>query len=463
MTRSRNTKKAQEAIQAGVRISETAWNRSCPRYEKGASAPKSATCANFSKKASPNSRQNVLRLSDALAVPERKKMLSDSHARGRDINGYLPARLIEGTKWYIEFYSFDPDQDSLRRKRLYVPKIAPKSARRSYAQEMVLNVNVRLAGGWNPFLRLADPKEYSKFDDVCEAYCRYLLQLTKEDIQRVKTYNGYTSYLNIFRKWNRERPKPVVFTYQLKTSVIDEFLDWLWVDNGKSVRTRDNYLSWFKTFTKWMRSKRYISEDPTENIQMIRGHRKAEKNRTVIPKEAMLRLRTYLEEKDLHFLLACYILYYCYVRPKEMSDLKLEYINVKKGTIFIPAAISKNRKDAVVTIPDHVMRLMISLDVLNRPADWYLFSFGCRPGPEHRLPKYFCDLWKKVATALKFPSEWKFYSLKDTGITDQIKAGRNLIEVRDQARHYSLEQTDIYTPMATRDGNQELRKYEGYF
>ena len=69
----------------------------------------------------------------------------------------------------------------------------------------------------------------------------------------------------------------------------------------------------------------------------------------------------------------------------------------------------------------------------------------------------------KVATALKFPAEWKFYSLKDTGITDQIRAGRDLIEVRDQARHYSLEQTDIYTPIAGKDGNRELRKYEGYF
>lgn len=390
-------------------------------------------------------------------------MLQSSHARGRDINGYLPARLVEGAKWYIEFYSFDPDLDQLRRKRLYVPRITPKSARRSYAQEMVRSANERLSRGWNPFLKLSDPKEYTGFEDVCDAYCRYLFQMAKEQLHRVKTYNGYTSFLNIFRKWNKEQLKPVIFTYQLKTSVLDSFLDWLWVDNGKSVRTRDNYLTWLKIFSKWMLSKGYISEDPTAGLQMIRGHRKAEKNRTVIPKEAMLRLRSYLEEHDRHFLLACYVLYYCYVRPKEMSDLKISNISVMKGTIFIPAAISKNKKDAVVTIPDHVMRLMIELRVLEHPSDWFLFSYDCMPGPEHRLPKYFCDMWKKVAKVLKFPDEWKFYSLKDTGITDQIKAGRDLIEVRDQARHYSLEQTDIYTPMASKDGNKELKKYEGYF
>lgn len=138
-------------------------------------------------------------------------MRSDTPARGRDINGYLPAHLVEGTKWYIEFYSFDPDTDGLRRKRLYVPKITPKTARRTYAQEMILNVNARLISGWNPFLRLSDPKEYTAFDDACDAYRRYLLQLMREDIQRQKTFNGYTSFLNVFRKWNEGRPKPVVY------------------------------------------------------------------------------------------------------------------------------------------------------------------------------------------------------------------------------------------------------------
>ena len=146
-----------------------------------------------------------------------------------------------------------------------------------------------------------------------------------------------------------------------------------------------------------------------------------------------------------------------------MSYLKLSNINIKKGTIFIPGTVSKNKKDAVVTIPDHVMKLMLDLEIFSSPSDSYIFSYDCRPGTAYRLPKYFCDVWKKVAGALAFPPEWKFYSLKDTGITDQIKSGRDLIEVRDQARHYSLEQTDIYTPMASKEGNQSLRKYEGYF
>ena len=47
--------------------------------------------------------------------------------------------------------------------------------------------------------------------------------------------------------------------------------------------------------------------------------------------------------------------------------------------------------------------------------------------------------------ALELPAQYKFYSLKDTGITDLIRANTDLLSVRDQARHHSLQMTDLYT------------------
>ena len=64
---------------------------------------------------------------------------------------------------------------------------------------------------------------------------------------------------------------------------------------------------------------------------------------------------------------------------------------------------------------------------------------------------------------LRLPSEYKFYSLKDTGITDLIKARTDLLSVRDQARHHSLQMTDLYTPLETRTANESIRHHESYF
>lgn len=74
---------------------------------------------------------------------------------------------------------------------------------------MVANINDQLLQGWNPCLSLNNPEEYTLFDEVCESYYRYLYKLAESGIMRVKTYNGYTSFLNVFREWNRGLAKPV--------------------------------------------------------------------------------------------------------------------------------------------------------------------------------------------------------------------------------------------------------------
>lgn len=58
----------------------------------------------------------------------------------------------------------------------------------------------------------------------------------------------------------------------------------------------------------------------------------------------------------------------------------------------------------------------------------------------------FRDYWLlNIRKELKFPDSYKFYSLKDTGITNMLKT-HDRITVRDQARHASILETDKYTP-----------------
>lgn len=453
----------------GFRMPENGWKKSSPRYEKCVTPEKSGVYVKKAEKAAPNLRQEKSAsatkcnlLSGTSGIPKEKKMFSSQIQSTRALIGFTPARLTAGKRWYIEWYSFDPDAGKLRRKRVSVPHIKPLANRRRYANDMTLTINQNLASGWNPFLQLADSREYALFDDICEQYSRYLLKLTESGNMRPKTFNGYQSYLKNFREWNKTQARPVVYIYQLKSAVIDSFLDNLWIDEGRSPRTRDNYLGWLRTFCEWMMEKHYISDNPTSGMTNLLG-KKYGKNRTCIERADMLRLREYLNANDKHMLLCCYVLYYCLIRPREMSYIRIRDINVAKGTVFIAGNVSKNGKDAVVTLPDCVLKLMLDLEVLSLPCDWYLFSKDFLPGPDYRLPKYFCDAWNKVRTALGFPKKYKFYSLKDTGITDMIKDKTDLLAVRDQARHSSLQMTDLYTPMSNKSANEELRHRKSYF
>ena len=62
---------------------------------------------------------------------------------------------------------------------------------------------------------------------------------------------------------------------------------------------------------------------------------------------------------------------------------------------------------------------------------------------------------------MKMTARYKFYSLKDTGITNMIRSNTDIISVRDQARHSSILITDIYTPKDIKEANELLLNYKG--
>ena len=84
------------------------------------------------------------------------------------------------------------------------------------------------------------------------------------------------------------------------------------------------------------------------------------------------------------------------------------------------------------------------------------------PGRERKSEKMFRDYWlSRVRKDLNLSSAYKFYSLKDTGITNMLKANLDVLTVRDQARHSSILITDTYTPKDIKEANKVLLNYEG--
>jgi integrase len=300
-------------------------------------------------------------------------------------------------------------------------------------------------------------------DEVSDAYRRDIAKKLQEGYIREKTARGYASMLNVMQKFNNEKPRPITYIYQFNLDFCNSFIDYIWLDKGSSGTTRDNYLVWLRSFSAFLYSKQYIQSDPTVSIKSL-GKKKGKKTRTVISPENMKLLKEYCEIKNKHYLLACYIIYYCFIRPREMSYIKLEHISVKRGTIFIPDYSSKNKKDGIVTLPDKVLKLMVELDIFKYPSSYYLFGKGMLPCENRHSDKQIRDYWSNhIRKDLNFPKNYKFYSLKDTGITDLIRSNKDLISVRDQARHYSLVMTDIYTPKDIMEANELIKSHSSNF
>jgi integrase len=147
-----------------------------------------------------------------------------------------------------------------------------------------------------------------------------------------------------------------------------------------------------------------------------------------------------------------------------MSRLKISDINLKNRTIIITGEQSKNRLTAHVTLPIKIIHLMVDLRIFDSPGNYYLFSKKLKPGEVYQNEKQFRDFWQHhVRKPLKLSDKYKFYSLKDTGVTMMLRANTDILSVRDQARHSSILITDTYTPHDIAKANPLIDKFQCNF
>lgn len=378
-----------------------------------------------------------------------------------EIVGWKQPVFHQKSECYVSVTAFDPSRGEFRKKRIMLGHIKGKRAQREYGEALVKRLTEKLVRGWNPWVEDMRPSEYSVFDEVCEKYSEYVMKLLREGSMREETAKSYLSRLKILKEWKKEKGVNLHYTYQFDRHVVSEFLDYIFIERNNTARTRNNYLGWVRTFCAYLTERGYVPKNPTDGYSRVRM-RNREKEREVIPDAVLKQIHDYLEKKNLHYLLACEILHYMFVRPKELSYLKVGDFSVKRKTLVLHGANTKNHCDATITVPDHVMRLMIDLGVLSVPGNYYLFSEGFRPGKERASEKNFRDYWLRyVRKDLGLPEQYKFYSLKDTGITNMLKANTDILSVRDQARHSSILITDIYTPQDIQDANEILVNYHG--
>ena len=359
---------------------------------------------------------------------------------------------------FIEFYAYDPEQGTMRRKRIKLNRIKGIANRKSYARGVIKRLIDQLNHGWNPWIA-KDATNLMTFEEAIKRYESHIQKMLANGYFRKETYGGYKSYLKIMREYIKTK-RPTYYCYQFDHGFCVDFLDYVFIDRNNGAQTRNNYLNFLRVFSGFLVEKGCLKSKPTDGIKPI-SKRFFKKERECIPLDVVSDISEYCRERDPHFLFACYLLYYCFIRPVEMTRLKVRHFNIKQCTLTIPGDLSKNKKTQTVTIPKKVILYGIEIGVFSAPMEYFIFSYRLRPGSEEIDPKHFRDHWENVRRALKLKKEWKFYSLKDTGITEMLKHKMAAIDVRDQARHSSLAITEIYTDHSDIEANKDIIDHDG--
>ena len=138
----------------------------------------------------------------------------------------------------------------------------------------------------------------------------------------------------------------------------------------------------------------------------------------------------------------CKILFYCYVRPAELSKLKVKDILIEDNLIYLSPETSK-KSSGYVTIPARLIKPITS-HLENANKQDYLFSRNyCKPGKTQANGKMYYDRWIRYIVKKGYTKN-PLYSLKDSGITLALDNGVSPVSVMNQARHSDLSITTSY-------------------
>jgi site-specific recombinase XerD len=355
---------------------------------------------------------------------------------------YKPAELKMNKDWMIIYYAKNPVNGKLDRHRLRVPSIENKTERIKHGKRIVAEINNRLATGWSPYMEESG-KNYKTFKVVVEDFLKHINKQIKDDVLRPDTLRTYNSNLNLLQQFMREKNFKITFALEINKNFCVRYLDWVYMDRNNSPRTRNNHLAFIKLFCAFILSRGILNENPAIGIAPMKL---PAKNREVFPAKVKEQLTKTLLSCDNGLYVLCMSTYYCFIRNSELGKLRVNMVNLNESSIFLPKEISKNKKDEFVTIPAQFLP-MIKKHIGTAPGESFLFSSdNFNPGKIKMPVNKIALSWDKIRTELNLPSKYQFYSLKDTGITDLLNSGIAAIKVRDQARHYDIKITEIYTP-----------------
>lgn len=385
--------------------------------------------------------------------PEKSKGASVN-----DIITYTLPKLHKSKKnWYIDFLAIDPATGGLRRKKYMLDKIQKVSERNARAAEIITNVTIKLRKGWTPWADVQDRRGYAQVRNVLELYQNHILKLHASGSMKKKTFYDYSSRMCYLQDFIDAQPIPIIYMYQFDQSLISDFLDYIFLDCDTSARTRNNYRTWCSALCGWMIEKKYLEKNPVIGIKPIP---EGEKERDALKEEHLQRLKEYLMENDRHFLLACMMEYYTFIRPSELTFIRLNDIFIKEQKIFVDHSVSKNRKDGMVGLNDTIIKLMIDLGIFNCPGNYYLFGKNMKPSESKADPRIFRDRFAKLRKLMSWPKSYMFYSLKDSGIRD-LANSEGIVIARDQARHSDISTTNRYLKGNSMAVHEETKHFKG--
>ncbi|MCC6258085.1 MAG: tyrosine-type recombinase/integrase [Chitinophagaceae bacterium] len=220
------------------------------------------------------------------------------------------------------------------------------------------------------------------------------------------------------------------------------FLGYLLEIQRMSNESYSGHLQLLKSLFNDLIKLKIITDNPFDAIRKIP---KENTPALYFTKQQMEILKNYFSKHDPQLWFFVQFIYYGFVRPGELRQMKISEINFDENKIRIVASISKNRKLHFISIPRQLRAVLDVMQLQKYPGDFYVFGNNGYPGKEMLSINSMKNRHQKNLKTLGFDtSKYKLYSWKHSGAVACARAGMNLKDLQMQLRHHSLDQVNAY-------------------
>lgn len=374
----------------------------------------------------------------------------------------FPRKPKPKARYYIKFSAWDEHLSQLREKIIWIPsKIKTDKEKRVYAANEIAKINAALIGGKcfaredtptpEPIPAETPPKKILIISAIAE-------QLETKKVE-LRSKSGGT-YKTVFGKF-----KKFVKSEGMEFNTLDSFLnehaylfrDYLIKTCKNSNRTANNNIIWIGALFKMAKDRKYITTNPFTGISPL-PETDTEAN-VAFTAEHQEILEKWMQQNDPVLFLFTRFLYYAFIRPKELRQLKGIHLDLIKKTITVRGTIAKNKK--TLTIPINKKLLELIGTKIDQLPNKFLFGklltwIGDTPCSENYAYNRHVKALKECGLAT---FDYTLYSWKHTGACKAIEAGVNPRKLQGLLRHSSLEETDTYLrSLGINLQNEELKE-----
>jgi integrase len=335
------------------------------------------------------------------------------------INVYPVDRSLN-QQWFIKYTN---PKEGLPELKRYIPmKVKSLEEREAFVEQLKKEINEE----WCQVFNQTHPDLLRDLTEIVEYRCMG---------RKRKTKDSYNAFLNVFTDWYIQFGKSTEYA---KLGL--RYLGWLNA-NGRNNTTHNNHKRQLKSFFDDM-MKAYKEKYPSNPFEDARRLPEVRQTKKWFKPVHQQWLKSEISKRDKELWLACQIEYYCFIRPKEISDLKIENIKFETSEFSIHSTSSKNCKQEIVPIPPELLR---QLEYLKEyPEHYFIFSKSGSPGLEQLSRDALSLRHKKYTDWLGLGDGYTFYSWKNTGAVALVKNGVHMKIISMLMRHSSIDITDEY-------------------